>query len=62
MKSTSNPLIFSAVIPNTSTPIGFAGGEGEAGFIRLQHYMSAEQIEAVLNLRVAVLKVAIEEE
>lgn len=56
------PLTFSAVIPNTGTPIGFAGGEGEAGFIKLQHYMSAEQIEVVLNLRGAVLKVAIEEE
>jgi len=56
------PLTFTAVIPNTGTPIGFAGGEGEAGFIKLQHYMSAEQIEAVLNLRGAVLKVTIEEE
>ena len=56
------PLTFSAVIPNTGTPIGFAGGQGEAGFIKLQHYMSAEQIEQVLNLRGAVLKVTIEEE
>lgn len=55
-------LIFSAVIPNSGTPIGFAGGEGEAGFIKLQHYMSAEQIEQMLNLRGAVLKVTIEEE
>ncbi len=55
------PLTFTAVIPNTGTPIGFAGGEGEAGFIKLQHYMTAEQIEQVLNLRGAVLKVSIEE-
>lgn len=55
-------LIFTAVIPNSGTPIGFAGGEDEAGFIKLQHYMTAEQIEAVLNLRGAVLKVTIEEE
>ena len=55
-------LTFTAVIPNTGTPIGFAGGEGEAGFIKLQHYMSAEQIEALLNLRGAVLKVTIEEQ
>ena len=57
----TEPLVFTAVIPNTGTPIGFAGGEGEAGFIKLQHYMTAEQIEAVLNLRSAVLKVSIEE-
>lgn len=55
-------LTFTAVIPNSGTPIGFAGGEGEAGFLKLQHYMSAEQIEQVLNLRGAVLKVTIEEE
>ena len=55
------PLTFEAVIPNSGTPIGFAGGEGEAGFIKLQHYMTAEHIEAVLNLRGAVLKVSIEE-
>jgi hypothetical protein len=28
-------LAFTAVIPKTGTPIGFAGGEGEAGFIKL---------------------------
>jgi hypothetical protein len=31
----NTPLTFEAVIPNTGTPIGFAGGEGEAGFLRL---------------------------
>ncbi len=56
------PLTFQAVIPNSGTPIGFAGGEGEAGFIKLQHYMNAQQIEQVLNLRGTVLKVTIEEE
>lgn len=55
-------LTFEAVIPNTGTPIGFAGGEGEAGFIKLQHYMTAEQIERLLNMRGAVLTVTIEEQ
>jgi hypothetical protein len=53
------PLTFEAVIPNSGTPIGFAGGEGEAGFLKLQHYMTAEQIERLLNLRGAVLQVTI---
>ncbi len=57
----TEPLTFTAVIPNSGTPIGFAGGEGEAGFIKLQHYMTASQIEQVLNMRGAVLKVTIEE-
>jgi hypothetical protein len=47
---TAKPLIFSAAIPNTGTPIGFAGDVGEAGFIKLQRYMTAEQIEQLLNL------------
>jgi hypothetical protein len=34
----------------SGTPVGFAGGEGEAGFLKLQHYMTAEQIEHLLNL------------
>ena len=55
------PLTFQAVIPNSGTPIGFAGGEGETGFIELQHYMSAEQIELLLNLRGTVLVVTISE-
>lgn len=55
-------LAFEAVIPNSGTPIGFAGGEGEAGFLKLQHYMTTEHIERLLNLRGAVLKVTIEEE
>jgi hypothetical protein len=49
------------VIPNTGTPIGFAGGEGEAGYIKLQHYMTAEQIERLLNLRGCVLQITIVE-
>jgi hypothetical protein len=44
------------------TRISFADGEGEAGFIKLQHYVTAEQIERLLNLRGAVLKVTIEKE
>lgn len=56
---TPKPLTFEAVIPNTGTPIGFAGGEGEAGFIKLQHYMTAEQIEQLLNLRGCVLIVTV---
>ena len=54
-------LTFEAIMLTTDTPIGFAGGESEAGFIKLQHYMTAEQIQALLNLRGAVLKVTIEE-
>jgi hypothetical protein len=52
---TKPALIFEAVIPNTGTPIGFSGGEGEAGFLKLQHYMTAEQIQALLNMRGSVL-------
>lgn len=59
--SKPKPLTFEAVIPNSGTPIGFAGGEGEAGFIKLQHYMSAEQIQVLLNLRGSVLTVSIRE-
>jgi hypothetical protein len=55
-------LTFEAVIPNTGTPIGFAGGEGEAGFLKIQHYMTAEQIQALLNLRGCVLTVTIKEQ
>ena len=58
-----NPLLsFEAVIPNTGTPIGFGGGEGEAGFIRLQHYMTSEQIQQLLNLRGCILTVTINEQ
>lgn len=59
---TPEPITFTAVIANSGTPIGFAGGEGEAGFIKLQHYMSAQQIEQLLSLRGVVLKVTIEED
>jgi hypothetical protein len=52
-------LTFEAVIPNTGTPIGFAGGEGEAGLLKLQHYMTAEQIQTLLSLRGSVLSVTI---
>lgn len=41
---TKPTLAFEAVIPNSVTPIGFARGEGEAGFIKLQHYITAELI------------------
>jgi hypothetical protein len=54
------PLVFEAVIPNNGTSIGFAGGEGEAGFLKLQHYMTAQQIEKLLNMRGSVLRVTIE--
>lgn len=53
------PVTFTAVIPNTGTPIRFAGGEGEAGVLMLQHDMGAQQIEQVLNLRGAVLSATI---
>lgn len=54
----SESLTFEAVIPNSGTPIGFAGGEGDAGFIKLQHYMTAQQIERLLNMRGNVLTVS----
>jgi hypothetical protein len=62
MSITKTPsLTFEAVIPNTGTPIGFAGGEGEAGFLKIQHYIEATQIEHLLRVRGAVLKEVISE-
>jgi hypothetical protein len=54
-------LTLEGVIPNIGSLIGFAGGEGEAGFINLQRYMTAEQIQALLNFRGAVLTATISE-
>jgi hypothetical protein len=59
--SKPKPLTIEAVILNSGTPIGFAGGEGEARFLKLQHHMTAEQIEQLLNLSGTVLKVSIAE-
>lgn len=39
--SESKALAFTAVIPNSGTPFGFAGGDGEGGFIKHQHSWSA---------------------
>jgi hypothetical protein len=44
-------LAFKAVIPATATPIGFSGGEGEAGFIKLQHFATGEEVQQMLDLR-----------
>ncbi len=60
--SESKALTFTAVIPNSGTPIGFAGGDGDGGFIKLQRYMTVQQSEQVLNLRGAVLKLTIRDE
>lgn len=61
-KPLGQKLTFEAVIPNTGTPIGFAGGEGKAGLLKLQHYMTSEQIQAILELRGCVLRATIESE
>jgi hypothetical protein len=45
-------LIFEAVIINTGMPIGYAAGEGEAKFVKLQHYVTTEQIQTLLNTNV----------
>lgn len=58
----SEALSFTAVIPDTGTPLSSTGGEGEAGFIKPQHHMRATHIGQVLNLRGAVAKVTIVED
>lgn len=45
------PLALRAVIPNSGNPIAFAGGEDEAGVLKLQFYATGEEIERLLNLR-----------
>lgn len=56
------PLALRAVIPNTGSPISFAGGEEEAGKLVLQFYASGEEIERLLQLRGKELIVVFHEE
>ncbi len=60
--STPDPLAIRAVIPNTGNPIAFAGGEEEAGTLKLLFFASGEEIERLLKLRGKELLVVIQEE
>lgn len=51
MTSHPKPLALRCVIPNTGSPISFAGGENEAGVLRVQFYASGEEIDRLLQLR-----------
>ncbi len=55
------PLAFRAAIPTTGNPITFSGGEGDAGAIKLEHYMTGEEIQQLLELRGKELVVVIQE-
>lgn len=57
----SEPLAFRAAIPTTGNPITFSGGEGECGGLKLEHYMSGEEIERLLDLRGKELIVTIQD-
>lgn len=59
--SKTEPLTLKAVIPNTGSPIKFAGGEDEAGSLTLQFYASGEKIERLLALRGRELIIVIQE-
>lgn len=62
MSAQPNLLALRCVIPNTGNPISFAGGEEEAGVLRLQFYASGEEIEQLLALRGKELIVVLKEE
>ena len=55
------PLALKAVIPNSGSPIKFAGGEEEAGSLMLQFYATGEEIEQLLSLRGRELRVVMVE-
>ncbi len=55
------PLAFHAAIPTTGNPITFSGGEGDAGAIKLEHSMTGEEIQRLLELRGKELMVVIQE-
>ncbi len=55
------PLALKAVIPNSGSPIKFAGGEEEAGSLTLQFYATGEEIEQLLSLRGRELRVVMVE-
>ncbi len=56
-----DPFAFRAVIPTNGTPITFSGGEGDAGAIKLEHYMTGEEMQKLLEFRGKELLVVIQE-
>ncbi len=54
-------LAFRAAIPNVGSPITFAGGQDEAGVLKLQFYATGEEIDRLLELRGKELVVVIQE-
>jgi len=61
MSTKPEPLAFRAAIPTTGNPITFAGGEGDAGAVKFEHYMTGAEIERLLDLRGKELVVVIQE-
>ncbi len=54
-------LAFKAAIPATGTPIGFSGGEGDAGFLKLEHFATGDEVQQMLELRGKELIVTMQE-
>jgi hypothetical protein len=61
LEEANSILTFTAAIQDSDTTIVCWRWE-EAGFIKLQHYWTAEQIQALLNLRGSVETVTITEQ
>ena len=61
MPKAKQPLAIKAVIPNTGSPIKFAGGEDEAGSLTVQFYASGDEIEQLLGLRGKELNIVLVE-
>lgn len=57
----AEPIAIKCVIPNTGNPIGFAGGEGEAGTLKLSFYATGDEIQQLLALRGKELVVVLQE-
>lgn len=57
----NEPLTFLAAIPTTGNPITFSGGEGEAGAVKFEHYMTGAEVERLLSLRGKELMIVIQE-
>jgi len=55
------PLAFRAAIPTTGNPLTFSGGEGECGGLKLEHYLTGDEIQRLLELRGKELMVVIQE-
>lgn len=58
---TPEPLAMRMIIPNTGSPITFAGGEDEAGQVKLQFYGTGAEIQRLLELRGKELHVVLVE-